>query len=609
MMLKRLIQAGALCAGSLFSGLSLGQTGVVIDTEDQQSDVESKIVGGVKSTTNYSWIVSLQKDGSHFCGGSLITPNWVLTASHCVENVDEDDVKLIIGGLDNAEASTNGEVRYVDQIIMHDDYSDANGVLDNDVALLALRSPSTKTPIAIADQSVSSALTSGTYVKTLGWGLTNQNASSGEQFLREVAVSFQSDSACASVYEQDASYWQRNLCAGESGGGYDSCQGDSGGPLVVEVDGQDTLAGVVSYGNGCAQPGQYGVYAEVAYFEDWIVSERATWIDNVSDGLTLSGPNTFNYIGLEDGQVRSELGEFFIKNYGNQAQTVTSVSLTNDTDFGVLSEDDLDNRSIGAEQYCQFGVTASANTTGAKNTTLSIAQSGTPASIQKTLRSTVIAADDDLASALDNQWSWFTGGDANWRDYIGINIFDGDFVQSGDIGNNSASYLQSYVTGPGYVKFEASVSSEEGFDGLAVLVNGGYAAVLTGEQSGTFSTGLLAEGQNKVVFAYIKDVTISEGDDHAQLNNVRLCTDSSDEDTCDQTLTSYAAPANQSYAVSCSSLNLTDVEVRSGTISSYPADRPSSTSDDDGLFGIGSFAWLLMTLPILIRPKKRFLTA
>lgn len=81
-----------------------------------------------------------------------------------------------------------------------------------------------------------------------------------------------SDEKCAVCYADDPSnpIEDSMLCAGDiNGGGEDACQGDSGGPLVMG-DGSRVLAGVVSWGHGCGQPGYPGVYAQVSSYVDWI---------------------------------------------------------------------------------------------------------------------------------------------------------------------------------------------------------------------------------------------------------------------------------------------------------------------------------------------------
>ena len=77
-----------------------------------------------------------------------------------------------------------------------------------------------------------------------------------------------SQSACRSAY--GSSIHDSMVCAGLREGGKDSCQGDSGGPMVCESGGKYYLEGVVSWGQGCAAPGKYGVYARVRYLRKWI---------------------------------------------------------------------------------------------------------------------------------------------------------------------------------------------------------------------------------------------------------------------------------------------------------------------------------------------------
>jgi len=106
----------------------------------------------------------------------------------------------------------------------------------------------------------------------LGWGALSQGGS-GSRYLMQVSVPIVAQSTCKRSYY---SLHDSMVCAGLTRGGIDSCQGDSGGPMVCEDGGKFFLEGVVSWGDGCARPGKYGVYSRVRYLR--------RWIDNIMSG-------------------------------------------------------------------------------------------------------------------------------------------------------------------------------------------------------------------------------------------------------------------------------------------------------------------------------------
>ncbi|XP_054709106.1 trypsin-1-like [Uloborus diversus] len=113
-----------------------------------------------------------------------------------------------------------------------------------------------------------------------GWGTTSQGGSLSET-LRAVDVPIMTDDECRKAYEDMIE--DSMICAGYEEGGKDSCQGDSGGPFVQRSEsGVSTLIGIVSWGKGCAQPNNPGVYTETAHFMDWIVRTM-----NMIEGITV----------------------------------------------------------------------------------------------------------------------------------------------------------------------------------------------------------------------------------------------------------------------------------------------------------------------------------
>jgi secreted trypsin-like serine protease len=107
----------------------------------------------------------------------------------------------------------------------------------------------------------------GTTARILGWGTTSENGSSSNQ-LRTATVPIVSDSSCRSSYGSD--FVQSDMvCAGYTSGGVDTCQGDSGGPLLIG----GVLAGITSWGEGCAEAGHPGVYTRLAAFSDLVTAQ------------------------------------------------------------------------------------------------------------------------------------------------------------------------------------------------------------------------------------------------------------------------------------------------------------------------------------------------
>jgi len=239
-----------------------------------EESIATRIINGTAAADNeIPFQVSLMKDYgssySTFCGGTLISDTWVVTAAHCIEAATPD---YVIYGTNTIYPLDQNQTVAVANVIVHSGYdSDVNE--DNDIALLELASPITTTD-AVDYVSTTSELgfITGTMATVSGWGLTvSGDSDSGSDDLLKVKVPVYDQDACVSAYTDSTPVTSNNICAGYEEGGADSCQGDSGGPLFVHhADGSDTLIGVVSFGIGCAEPGYPGVYTKVANYVDWI---------------------------------------------------------------------------------------------------------------------------------------------------------------------------------------------------------------------------------------------------------------------------------------------------------------------------------------------------
>jgi trypsin len=218
-----------------------------------------KIVGGVEAVKGeFPFIVSLQAGSyGHFCGGSLIKKNWVLTAAHCVEGGYLKGVNI---GLHHQSDTAGVEKFTVTQIVKHPKWN--KNTMDYDFALVKLSGDSKYEPVALNSKE----LTGNVDFITAGWGTTSEGGSVSKILLK-VSVPMVSKATCEKAYD---GITDSMLCAGYPQGGKDSCQGDSGGPLITGTGANRVLAGVVSWGEGCAQPNKYGVYSKVSLGLPWI---------------------------------------------------------------------------------------------------------------------------------------------------------------------------------------------------------------------------------------------------------------------------------------------------------------------------------------------------
>ena len=251
---------------------------------DSQRPIQTRIVGGSnQAITGAPWQVALidVRGGAtnfqgQFCGGSIISAYWVVTAAHCVDVASRSNYRILAG---SATLGSGMSSLTVDHVIVHPSYDEDN--FRNDIALVKLSSPlsfsSTIESIALPTRKPAG----GASALITGWGGTWMvNSSPGSPLnyyntparypdhLQGATVVVQFDGVCSNEYGASFNRTEM-LCASVPDFLIDTCQGDSGGPLVTGAGSSRVLAGVTSFGAGCAWDVS-GVYTNVANYTSWI---------------------------------------------------------------------------------------------------------------------------------------------------------------------------------------------------------------------------------------------------------------------------------------------------------------------------------------------------
>ncbi|MGH3714974.1 MAG: S1 family peptidase [Micromonosporaceae bacterium] len=235
-------------------------------------DVHTEIVGGEPASQTYSFMVSLQPNGRHGCGGSLIASQWVVTAAHCVSSSTGWQVRI-----GTTTWNSGGTLATVSQSTRHPNYSSSS--VGYDIALLKLSSPVSQTPIPLGQTNYNGDS------RLLGWGQTCPTygcSSTPPSTLQQIDVQAAPDSTCSN--QQNSGFAPATEICIVPNSGQSACWGDSGGPAIVSSGGSWLLIGATSRGlrstNRCTD--SPNVYTDVPSFRNWI--------DQVTGGIGGPGP-------------------------------------------------------------------------------------------------------------------------------------------------------------------------------------------------------------------------------------------------------------------------------------------------------------------------------
>ncbi len=290
------------------------------------------------------------------CGGALLSDQWIITAAHCVYDFDQDQVQTastyqVVAG--RTQLSTfEGAVASIENIIVHENYSPSTE--DNDIALLKLKTPinleavgASTIQILTKEEAAAGALAEGQLVRVSGWGATNPSGLNTADNLQSTRVRVVPNSVANAPGSYNGAITDGMLAAGITTGGKDACSGDSGGPLTVELpDGSLRLAGIVSWGIGCAQAEYPGIYTRVPFYQYWIYRNFP-----VKEGLFISEVQpTNNGAGFVEiynagaGHLIQNQLELHLQTQGNAEITKFSLSVSDslrNKETYIIPQDDI----------------------------------------------------------------------------------------------------------------------------------------------------------------------------------------------------------------------------------------------------------------------------
>lgn len=208
--------------------------------------------------------VAVEVNNMAFCGGSIIDEYWVVTAGHCI--VYPKYMVTIRAG--SEQRGTGGSTHKVGKIIKHEGYqTNRFGIPFNDLALIKVETPfkldGTRQPIPLFEEDEEAL--DGSLSTITGWGALKEYGRYPE-ILQTTSIPIVSKKVCNRAYSNLGGIAPGQICAAHPIGEKDACQGDSGGPLAIN----GRLAGIVSWGNGCAKAGFPGAYTSIAVYRNWI---------------------------------------------------------------------------------------------------------------------------------------------------------------------------------------------------------------------------------------------------------------------------------------------------------------------------------------------------
>ncbi|EGR2285537.1 serine protease [Vibrio parahaemolyticus] len=487
-------------------GLTLPATTIADTLKPVQNDVSTRIIGGEPAnTSDWKFIASLVRKGQptsigHFCGGSFLGGKYVLTAAHCVEGLNADDLDIVLGLYDQNRESQAQRIA-VNNIYSHTAYN--SHTTNNDIAFIELEHSVDSATIDLATPEVLDSVRVGDKLHVAGWGNTSTTDRVYPTVLQQVDLEYVDRATCQNLSGNYSNVSDDGICAGYYWGGKDSCQGDSGGPLIVDDNGINKLLGVVSWGDGCAQPNAYGVYANVAHFQ------HNGWIDSHRNTISYTQYRDLHFV-----ERKAQQETFTIRNDEvNTPINITGVTLTSEISLAK----NTCTATLAPSQSCQITVGYYPSYSESVETIEVFTDHPQLSKLSTTFKySGIDKASSSLSSAIP---------------LAGANVYTNEYawtaengeLQSADMGmSTGASILHLTDLPKGKLSMDFKVLSD-GFDYFVVFVNGqeyDYTRQLLDYKELSID---LYRKSNTVTFAYLKNYEFNGGyNAQAYIRNIKM---------------------------------------------------------------------------------------
>ncbi|XP_038667415.1 hepatocyte growth factor-like [Scyliorhinus canicula] len=245
-------------------------------THKCSNKIQTRIINGFRAKAkSSSWMVSLRHRDNHFCGGSLIENNWVLTAKHCFSTCKQDlrGYEAVMGIIkDDRNEEAHKQVMEISLLVC--------GPEGSNLVMLKLARPVKSTDYVhwIKLPRAGCVIREGVSCNISGWGETKGTGYEGE--LKVAQIPIVGNKKCSEYHQGKIQIRGSEICAGDEKGTVGTCERDYGGPLVCEEDDQKLLQGVIIPGRGCAKPKRPGIFVRVSYYVTWIDKVFQTYRKN-----------------------------------------------------------------------------------------------------------------------------------------------------------------------------------------------------------------------------------------------------------------------------------------------------------------------------------------